>query len=196
MGTDLADLWVFKQAETLADGVWKVALRWDQFAKNTVGEQLVRAADSVGANISEAHDRFSYGEKLQFFYYARGSLYETRYWLRRAWTRELLKSEAIDDLRELLRTLAIGLNNFTASLKEQRGAVKRSTAIKETSAAYQVAESIGESIGESIDENTYSNQYDPISQSLDLSISQLLQRELFTQEEILWLTNLTDENGF
>jgi four helix bundle protein len=37
---------------------------WEKFAKNTVGEQLVRSADSVGANIAEAQGRFNYGERV------------------------------------------------------------------------------------------------------------------------------------
>lgn len=58
-GIDLVDLWIFKSAESLADTIWRCAVAWDTFAKNTVGEQLVRAGDSIGANIAEAFGRFS-----------------------------------------------------------------------------------------------------------------------------------------
>lgn len=43
------DLQVYHLAETLADEVWGIVIAWDQFARDTVGKQLVRAADSIGA---------------------------------------------------------------------------------------------------------------------------------------------------
>ena len=47
------NLEVYKLSENLADTVWKVVRKWDSFARDTAGKQLVRAADSVGANIAE-----------------------------------------------------------------------------------------------------------------------------------------------
>jgi len=91
LGTDLSDLESYQMAESLAQVVWEIVERWKSFERQTIGSQLVRAADSVGANIAESHGRFYYGEKLQFLYYARGSLYETRHWLRLAWRRSLRK---------------------------------------------------------------------------------------------------------
>jgi four helix bundle protein len=67
------DLRVLQQAEAIADAAWKSVAGWDAFARDAMGKQLVRAADSIGANIAEAYGRFHYGEKLTFFYYARGS---------------------------------------------------------------------------------------------------------------------------
>jgi four helix bundle protein len=51
------DLRVFNAAETLADEVWDIVIAWETFAKLTVGKQLVRAADSIGANIAEGTGR-------------------------------------------------------------------------------------------------------------------------------------------
>jgi four helix bundle protein len=72
----------------------------------------VRAADSVGANIAEAFGRFHYGDKLQFLYYARGSLYETRFWLRQAHQRSLIKTAEVDGLVELIPSLAVAINDL------------------------------------------------------------------------------------
>jgi four helix bundle protein len=51
---------------------------WSYFEKDTIGKQLVRAADSVAANLSEGFGRFHFKEAKNFSYYSRGSLYETK----------------------------------------------------------------------------------------------------------------------
>ena len=50
--TGFENLRVYNLAEEIADQVWEVVLRWDHFAKDTVGKQLVRSADSIGANLA------------------------------------------------------------------------------------------------------------------------------------------------
>jgi hypothetical protein len=42
----------YRLAERLADGVWDIVLTWDNFARDTVGKQFVRAADSIGASLA------------------------------------------------------------------------------------------------------------------------------------------------
>ena len=51
--TRFENLRVYILSEELADAVWSIVIKWDRFACNTVGMQLTRAADSVGANIAE-----------------------------------------------------------------------------------------------------------------------------------------------
>jgi len=79
MATSLEDLRVLAMAESVADAIWGQVARWNEFSRDTVGKQVVRAVDSIGANIAEGFGRFNFGEKLQFLYYARGSLFETKY---------------------------------------------------------------------------------------------------------------------
>jgi hypothetical protein len=45
------DLQVLQAAERIADSIWKQVGQWDDFARDVVGKQLTRAADSAGANI-------------------------------------------------------------------------------------------------------------------------------------------------
>ena len=49
--SDFENLKVYQLSEVLADEIWNVVMGWDRFARDTVGGQIVRAADSVGANI-------------------------------------------------------------------------------------------------------------------------------------------------
>jgi len=50
--TNFETLHIYHLSEVLADKIWKIVLNWSWFAKNTVGIQIVKAADSVGANIA------------------------------------------------------------------------------------------------------------------------------------------------
>ena len=49
---------------------------------------------------------------------ARGSLYETKHWLRRVYRRDLLSQEQIDQLKLLLYELAPRLNAYLNSIGE------------------------------------------------------------------------------
>ena|SRR3990172_1044927 len=137
MATEFEDLRILKTAEEIADSVWKKVVEWDDFAKDVVGKQMARAADSIGANIAESYGRFNYGEKLQFLYYSRGSLFETKYWLNRALTRELMHAGEVKDYASRLTEVARQLNTFANSLKTQRSESKsQSKTIREPSAEY------------------------------------------------------------
>ena len=131
------DLRILQSAEVIADGIWREVVQWDLFARDAVGGQLARAADSIGANIAEAFGRFHYGEKLQFLYYARGSLFETKYWLNRALGRDLMSSTLVQDYASQLTSLARQLNAFATGLKSQRHSTRSQTqAVHELSAQY------------------------------------------------------------
>lgn len=107
---------MYQRAETVADAVWNVVSAWELFAKDTVGKQLVRAADSVGANIAEGCGRGSFGDNKRFVKIARGSLYEVRHFLRRADKRGLITSEQRKLLHPLLKELPPTLNAYLKSI--------------------------------------------------------------------------------
>lgn len=100
------ELDVYRLSEDLADKIWQIVSSWDYFAKDTVGKQITRAADSIGANIAEGTGRGSYQDNRRFIHIARGSLYETRHWLRRAYKRSLLTDEQVNQIKPLLDELA------------------------------------------------------------------------------------------
>ncbi len=110
------ELRVYRLSERLADDIWKIVNSWDFFAKDTIGKQIVRSADSVGANIAEGVGRGSYQDNKRFVKIARGSLYETQHWLRRACTRNLLTVEQINELTALINDLAPKLNSYLQSI--------------------------------------------------------------------------------
>lgn len=136
MSATFEDLRVLKSAEEIADSVWKRVVNWDEFAKDVVGKQITRSADSVGANIAESFGRFNFGEKLQFLYYSRGSLFETKYWLNRTKARDLMKPSEVEEYVKKLTDLARQLNTFAGGLKAVRAEQKSKPAIREEQAEY------------------------------------------------------------
>jgi len=90
-------------------------MEWDYFAKETVGKQLIKAADSIGANIIESQGRFYSKDVIKFLYIARGSLKETKYRLMRAMKRKLLTKDDYIEFIERINNLAPQLNAFIKS---------------------------------------------------------------------------------
>ena len=137
MPTSLEDVRVLKTAEQIADAIYKIASRWNDFAKDVVGKQISRAADSSGANVAESFGRYHFGEKIQFLYYARGSVFETKYWLNRASIRELMSSTDSQMYINRLTDIARQLNLYISSLKDQRsGEISVAKTIKESPVEY------------------------------------------------------------
>ena len=114
--TNFENLRVYQLSEQLADEIWNIVLKWDNFAKDTVGKQIVRSVDSVGANIAEGEGRGSFQDNRRFVRIARGSLQETQHWLRRAFKRNLLNQEQIEKLKPLIERLSPTLNAYLSSI--------------------------------------------------------------------------------
>jgi four helix bundle protein len=116
MAASFEDLRVYQAAEELADLIWEIVSKWKPLARDTVGRQLVRAADSIGANIAEGHGRKTYADNRRFIAIARGSLYETRHFLRRAHKRALLTATQTEQLRSVIDSLPKALNAYLRSI--------------------------------------------------------------------------------
>jgi four helix bundle protein len=117
--TNFESLRVYQLSEQLGDLIWGIVLEWNVFARDTVGKQLVRAADSVGANIAEGTGRGTYVDNRRFVRIARGSLNETKHWLRRAFKRRLLSAKQIDSVKPIIDELAPKLNAYLNSIGRQ-----------------------------------------------------------------------------
>ncbi len=91
-------------------------ISWDNFHKWTTGKQLVEAADSIAANISEGYGRYFYKENRQFQYYSRGSQSETKTWLRKAFKRKHIDAQSYKFLIEKLDELGKRHNSYIKSI--------------------------------------------------------------------------------
>ena len=108
----LEDLEIYNLSMNLAESVWNICTKLQYFEKQTVGLQLVRACDSVSANISEGWGRNTFKENRNFLYIARGSLCESKTWLTKLKNRNLITSKCFNDLLIELNTLGIKLNKY------------------------------------------------------------------------------------
>ena len=108
----LEKLEVYNIAEKFSDDIWHIVDKWDHFKKDTIGKHLVRAADSISANIAEGYGRYFYKESKQFYFYSRGSIQETKSWLSKCLRRKILTSEIGEPLIELCKKILLMLNAF------------------------------------------------------------------------------------
>jgi four helix bundle protein len=118
--TAFENLHVYRLAERLARLVWQVARAFPAFERDTLGKQLVRSADSIGANIAEGYGRGNTPDHKRFLRIARGSICEVRHWLRLAYSRNLLPKEQVLVLKEILDELGPRLNAYLKAVGRAR----------------------------------------------------------------------------
>ena len=112
----LEELKVYQLSMEIGERVWEIVVKWDYFSKDTIGKQLVRDVDSVAANLSEGFGRYHYKEAKIFSYYSRGSLYETKTWLTKAFNRKLITKDNFNSFQSDINIMGIKLNNYINSI--------------------------------------------------------------------------------
>jgi four helix bundle protein len=102
------DLHAYRLSAQLASELHRSVRSWPSFERRVIGEQLVRAAHGVGANIAEATGRWTVNDRRRFLYIARGSLHEAEHWILAAEEQALLPpgtSSRVDEIARLLNGL-------------------------------------------------------------------------------------------
>lgn len=113
----LNDIDAYKRALALSNYVWNVVIKWEWFAKRTVGAQWVEATDSISALIGEGFGRYFKKDKVNFYRMARGSVLESGDWTKKSQVRRLISQReyehVIAELEELPREInqLIGYTN-------------------------------------------------------------------------------------
>ena len=118
--TNFENLRVYQLSEEIADLTWDIVVKWKRLAQDTVGKQLIKAADSVGANIAEGTGRGSYADNRRFARIARGSLFEVKHWLRRAYRRDLLTEDEVSKLQNFINELTPKLSAYINSIGSRK----------------------------------------------------------------------------
>ena len=99
---------------------WKIYEKMNWQEKKIMGDQFIRAVDSVGANIAEGYGRFHYLDRIKFYYNARGSLFEAKYWLLLLEDRKKIKKETYQNFLKDLEELHKQLNVFIKSCRPKQ----------------------------------------------------------------------------
>src|SRR6201996_904947 len=110
MSNRLEDLEIYTLSEAFADEIWFIVTKWNYFERDTIGKQLVRAADSISANIAEGFGRYHYKENKNFCFFSRGSIIETKSWLKKAKNRNLISEEPYQSPLTQLEKIHLMLN--------------------------------------------------------------------------------------
>lgn len=112
----LEDLHVYKIAMDIGEQVHEITSKWDIFNKKNLGDQYLRAADSIALNISEGYGRYHYKENKNFCWYARGSLFETKTASQKAFNRKLINEKEYETILNELKECHLLLNSYIKSI--------------------------------------------------------------------------------
>jgi len=108
----LNDIEAYKIAFNLSNDLWDIILKWDYFSKDTVGKQFVRSVDSISANIAEGFGRYHKKDKIKFYRYGYGSLFESFDWIEKAKVRNLITNDKYDYINNELNKLPKSIHHL------------------------------------------------------------------------------------
>ena len=108
----LNDIEAFRISFHLSNYVWDVVLKWSNFSQRTVGEQFVRAVDSISANVAEGFARYGKKDKIKFYRYSQGSLSESLNWNEKSKLRKLVSVEEYKYIFGELQKLPKAINSL------------------------------------------------------------------------------------
>lgn len=89
----LQDIEAYRISFQLSNYVWEMVKGWNRIMQNTVGEQFIRAADSVSANLAEGFGRYNKKDKIRFYRISYASMMECIDWNEKAKTRNLIAED-------------------------------------------------------------------------------------------------------
>ena len=106
MPSNFRSLAAYQRSRALADELHEIVASWPAAERESVGDQLVRAADSVSANIAEGAGRWTTRDRRRQLHIARGSLMELEHWLDVAYQRGLITTDMTDRISPIARPLS------------------------------------------------------------------------------------------
>lgn len=115
----LNDIEAYKLSFHLSNHVWNVIINWSRVGQNTVGEQFIRATDSISANIAEGFGRYGKKDKIKFYRIAYASMTECLDWNEKARVRKLITKEEYDFIFSELQKLPKSINSLIKFTNEK-----------------------------------------------------------------------------
>lgn len=117
----IKDLQVYQLSRKLSSIAWEIYSKMNFEDKKIIGDQFLRATDSIGANIAEGYSRFHHLDRVRFYYNSRASQSEaTDHWLELLFERGKISQEVYDEYKVISKELQIKLNNFINHTKDEK----------------------------------------------------------------------------
>ena len=116
----LEDLKVYQLSVDFSNEGWKIYESLDWKLQKVIGDQFIRSVDSVGANIAEGFGRYHYLDKIKFYYFARGSLFESRHWIELLFKRKIIDEQKYFELIEIYNNIKPALNGLINSIYKNK----------------------------------------------------------------------------
>lgn len=110
---------IHAEALEIAAEISNIVASWGFIHQQTMGIQIIKAADSISNNISEGYGRSGTGERIQFMLFADGSLYEVRNQIRLSLQRAIIDTEKAHELDKRLLQLSISTIEFCRALLDR-----------------------------------------------------------------------------
>ncbi|MHB9014472.1 MAG: four helix bundle protein [Ignavibacteriaceae bacterium] len=108
---------IWKDAMKLAQDIFKLSESFPRKEDYGLTSQLRRAALSISANIAEAYGRNHSLDKINFYYYSRGSITETQNHIEYAKRVGYINEDSATNLDNILNKLYNDINKIILSLR-------------------------------------------------------------------------------
>jgi len=115
----LSDIESYRISFHLSNHIWDVVLNWSHLAQNTVGEQFIRASDSVSANIAEGFGRYGKKDKIRFYRISYASVMESLDWNEKARVRKIINKQQYDFIFNELQKLPKSIHSLIKFTNEK-----------------------------------------------------------------------------
>ena len=116
----LENLEIYKLAERLEIFIYKATKEFPIDEKFRSIDQLKRSSSSVTDNISESYNRYSYGDKINRMYIARGEAGETRSGIIKACKKDFASEKIANFTYNKYTELIKGINGYIGYLKRKK----------------------------------------------------------------------------
>lgn len=113
------DMPIWKEAMEVAELIFQLTELLPKKEDYGLTSQIRRAALSISANITEAFGRYHVNDKINFYYFSRGSIAETQSHLAYGLRVRYFKQSGVKDIDSRLSKLYEPINKLIKSLKSQ-----------------------------------------------------------------------------
>ncbi len=118
MAQSFRDLRVYSDSVKLTKQIYSLVKKFPKQERYILVDQLLRASNSIGANIAEGHGRYHQKEFAKFLYNARGSLMEVLHHLNLAKELDYITISEFTNLEHSINDLGIRINNLINSVRK------------------------------------------------------------------------------